>query len=123
MDVTVGGEDLVRQVFGVAGEVGDGAAGFLHDEHPGGDVVDVQVQFPAAVGAAAGDIAQVHRRRAEDAQAAQPGRDAFDQRQVVAFEIGAQAGKAGGHEAIGKGGAVRDGDGLAVARGAVAFFG
>lgn len=45
-DFSVGGEDLFGQAVGFSGKIGDGSAGFGGDKHSGGDVVDVEVQFP-----------------------------------------------------------------------------
>ncbi len=61
MEGAVGGEDLGGPLGEGVVEIGDAAAGFGEDEGAGCDVVEIEVEFPEAIEATGGGVAEVQR--------------------------------------------------------------
>ena len=76
MNAAVAGGDLnYAQAERDGVEVGDHAAGLAHQEHAGGHVPRLEIEFPEGVEAAAGDVAEVEGRGAVAADAVREQRE------------------------------------------------
>src|ERR1700756_4071158 len=80
-------------------EAADLAARFFHDEHAPSGIPGIEIKFPEAIEAAAGDIAQIERRRSRAPDAVRAQRDL-----VIEINIGIlvalMAGKTGRDQAF-----------------------
>ena len=92
----VAGDDLSfgqDGVFAVA--IADEAAGFTHQDHPGGDIPRRQIAFPIGIEPAGGDPGEVERRGAVTAQTGEillrRGDLVTRQRQIAAAAVMRQA--------------------------------
>src|SRR5262245_41434283 len=92
----LGTEDAV----GAAAEVGDAAAGLAHDQRPGGDVPRPEAPFPVAVDAAAGEPAQVERRRATAAYALAAQHEFADDAEIEVGALAPIVRRAGGEQRL-----------------------
>ena len=121
--VVAGGDLPLGQdgVFAVA--IADEAAGFAHQNHPGGEIPRRQIALPIGVEPAGGDPGEIERRRAITAQSGEVllrgGNLVARQRQIAAAVMRHAAGDHGVGEALAR----RDPDALVVEERALAALG
>ena len=122
VDARSGADQTVARQIGPAVRVGDERPGFPGDDHPRGDVVDLEPELPVAVVFPRRDLAEIEGGGAVPADALKFGDDAAEELQIGLRPLVPDAGEARGEEGILESGAAGSAQGDAVAEGPAARF-
>ena len=85
VDEAVGRDDPPRRKGIAAIKVGDGAAGLGNEQYAGGDIVEIEIEFPEPIEFAGRHIGEIERRRTAAADIANGGQQ-FNQSVAEALQ-------------------------------------